>query len=46
MIIDVDLYQKIREMHTVHNMSQRAIARTLGISRNKVKKYCKGDTVP
>ncbi|MDI3310860.1 MAG: hypothetical protein QJR05_05455 [Thermoanaerobacterium sp.] len=46
MIIDVDLYQKIREMYTVHQMSQRAIARELKISRNTVRKYCKGDNVP
>lgn len=45
-IIDVNLYQKIREMYTVHQMSQRAIARELKISRNTVRKYCKGDNVP
>ncbi|MFU0782625.1 MAG: IS21 family transposase [Thermoanaerobacterium thermosaccharolyticum] len=46
MIISVNLYQKIREMYTVHQMSQRAIARELKISRNTVRKYCKGDNVP
>jgi len=45
-IISVNLYQKIREMYTVHQMSQRAIARELKISRNTVRKYCKGDNVP
>jgi len=45
-IIDVDMYQKIREMSTIQGMSQRAIAKTLGISRNTVKKYCDGDSVP
>jgi len=37
-IIDVNLYQKIREMYTVHQMSQQAIARELKISRNTVRK--------
>jgi len=39
-IIDVDMYQKIREMNTIQGMSQRSIAKYLGISRNTVKKYC------
>lgn len=37
MIIDVDMYQKIREMSTSQGMSQRSIAKALGISRNTVK---------
>jgi transposase len=45
-IIDVDMYQKIREMSTIQGMSQRAIAKMLGISRNTVKKYCDGGSVP
>jgi len=45
-IIDVDMYQKIREMSTIQGMSQRAIAKMLGISRNTVKKYYDGDSVP
>jgi DNA-binding transcriptional regulator LsrR (DeoR family) len=32
-IIDVDMYQKIRELSTIQGMSQRAIAKMLGISR-------------
>ncbi|WP_347490959.1 hypothetical protein [Desulfoscipio sp. XC116] len=36
MIIDVELYGKIRHMYTRQKMSQRAIARELGISRNTV----------
>ncbi len=44
--IDVDLYGKIRHMFTKEGMTQRAISRTLGISRNTVKKYCEGDHVP
>jgi len=40
------MYQKIREMSTTQGMSQRAIAKMLGISRNTVKKYCDGDNVP
>ena len=46
MIIDVDMYQQIREMSTIQGMSQRAIAQALGISRNTVKKYCDGNNVP
>jgi len=45
-IIDVDLYAKIRHMYVQQKMSQRAIAKALGISRNTVKKYCKGEHVP
>jgi transposase len=45
-IIDVDLYGRIRHMYVQQKMSQRAIARELGISRNTVKKYCQGDHVP
>ena len=45
-IIDVDIYQQIREMTTKQHMSQRAVAKALGISRNTVKKYCDGNNVP
>jgi transcriptional regulator with XRE-family HTH domain len=45
-IIDVDLYGKIRYMYVQQKMSQRAIAKELGISRNTVKKYCGGEHVP
>jgi transposase len=44
--IEVDLYQKIRYLHEHEEMSQRAIARMLGVSRNTVKKYCEGERVP
>jgi DNA-binding transcriptional regulator LsrR (DeoR family) len=33
----VDIYQQIREMTTKQHMSQRAVAKALGISRNIVK---------
>ncbi len=46
MIIDVDFYGQIRNMYVHQKMSQRAIARELGISRNTVKKYCEGNHVP
>lgn len=46
MIVDVDLYGQIRHMFIQEGMTQRAISRTLGISRNTVKKYCAGDHVP
>jgi len=45
-IVDVELYGQIRKMHTHENISQREIARRLGISRNTVKKYCDGNHVP
>ena len=46
MIIDVDIYQQIRQMSAIQGMSQRAIAQALGISRNTVRKYCYGENVP
>jgi transposase len=42
----VDQYQDIREMYTKEGMSQRAIARQLGISRNTVRRYCQGQNMP
>jgi transposase len=46
MIIEVDLYEKIRTLHVHDKKSQREIARLLGISRTTVKKYCDGSNVP
>lgn len=46
MIIDMDIYRKIRYMYVQQGKSQRAISRELGISRNTVKKYCEGEYVP
>lgn len=45
-VIRVDQYQDIRQMYLVEGMSQRAIAKQLGISRNTVRRYCKGEHVP
>ena len=42
----MDQYQDIRHMHLVEGLSQRAIARQLGISRNTVRRYCMGEHVP
>src|SRR5690606_6066367 len=36
----------IRRLYAVEGLSQREIARRLGISRNTVKKYCKGEYTP
>lgn len=46
MTIEVDLYQKIRYLHEHEKMSQRAIAKMLGVSRNTVKRYYSGEQVP
>lgn len=45
MVIEVDLYKEIRKM-TQDGMSQREIAKKLGISRQSVKKYGSGETIP
>lgn len=46
MIIDMDIYRKIRYMYQVEKKGKKTIARELGISRNTVKKYCEGAHVP
>ncbi len=45
-MIKVDQYQHIRELYSVKGYSQRKIAKTLGISRNTVRKYCQGAQLP
>ena len=45
MIINVEMYREVRR-RWLNGESQRHIATTMGISRNTVKKYCKGDAVP
>ena len=42
----MDLYQEIRYLHEHEQLSQRAIAKRLNVSRNTVKKYHSGDQVP
>ncbi|SHH32760.1 Homeodomain-like domain-containing protein [Thermosyntropha lipolytica DSM 11003] len=42
----MDQYHLIRHLYLVEGMSQRAIAKQLGISRNTVRRYCKGEQVP
>jgi transposase len=44
--IEVEIYERIRHLHEHEGMSQRAIAKALGISRNTVKKYFDGSQVP
>lgn len=45
MVITLEIYQEVRRM-ALDGFSQRQIAKTLHISRNTVKKYYKGDTMP
>ncbi len=45
MVITVEIYKEIRQ-RKLKGESQRGIARAMGISRNTVKKYCKGAAVP
>ena len=45
MVITVETYKQIRKMR-LEGMSQRQIAAMLHISRNTVKKYWDGDSVP
>ena len=44
-VITVEIYKEIRKMR-LNGMSQRQIDAALHISRNTVKKYCDGDSVP
>ena len=46
MNIDVDLYGKFKYVYAQQKMSQRAIAKELGISRNTVREYCGGGMYP
>ena len=41
----MSLYSQIREAY-ISGESQRSIAKRLGISRQTVKKYCEGETMP
>lgn len=45
-MIGVDEYDRIRYLFAVEGMSRREIARRLGVSRNTVKKYCRGECLP
>lgn len=42
----MDQYKNIRYLYAVEGLSQRAIAKRLGISRNTVKRYCNGENIP
>jgi transcriptional regulator with XRE-family HTH domain len=46
MVVGVDQYKRIRKMVAEDELSQREIARRLGISRNTVARYCKGEHMP
>lgn len=46
MVTSVDVYKEIRRLQLEGTTSQRAAAKRLGISRNTVKKYWEGNTVP
>lgn len=41
----MEYYAIIRHKFLIEGLSQRQIASQLGISRNTVAKYCKGDTL-
>ena len=45
MIVGNSLYSEIRHLYNAGE-SQRAIAKRLGVSRQTVKKYCEGKTLP
>ena len=45
MVISVNDYKQIRQRY-LNGESQRSIAKSMGISRNTVKKYCEGEKVP
>ena len=45
-MIDTDTYRMIRRLYTVEGLSQRQIAKQLGVSRPTVKKYCEGSHMP
>lgn len=45
-MIDVAQYYRIKQMHEREGMSQRQIAKELGISRNTVSKYLKAENPP
>lgn len=42
----MEIYEKIRYYHEHTDYSQRKVAQMLGVSRNTVKKYWEGQTVP
>jgi transposase len=44
--IAMEIYEKIRYYHEHTDYSQRKVAQMLGVSRNTVKKYWEGQTVP
>lgn len=46
MTIDLATYHRIRHLYVVEKLSQRRIARDLGISRDTVARYCRGETLP
>ncbi len=45
MVIEVDMYSSIRKRYS-NGESIRSIARSMGIARQTVKKYCEGSTHP
>jgi sugar diacid utilization regulator/transcriptional regulator with XRE-family HTH domain len=42
----VKAYEEIRYLYKVEKLSQRAIAKKLGVSRNTVRRYCKEENEP
>lgn len=42
----MDQYERIRNLYAIEGLSQRQIARMLGISRHTVARYCTGENLP
>lgn len=46
MRVSTELYQQIRRLHIVDGISQRKLAEMFHVSRQTIKRYCKGNYLP